>query len=204
MFLYVKKHIHTVHKYFGHNSFDHIKKTSDQCFTLLRLFTRKSMGRKGATRVDFCWKNRRPLTLLSLIIFAFNVQSFAYNGKHTKQKNDKSYICLNLLPNNHLPNVATSHSKRLVGSFEWIVAIGLSGSCDCWVSWVESHLNSLGKESAQLVWLSSRLSSFQGCHFKHHHGCWMWQLKCFWWSGKMAELQDIWMAHPKLSHPKCE
>ena len=171
MFLYVKKHIHTVHKYFGHNSFDHIKKTSDQCFTPLRLFTRKSMGRKGATRVENCWKHRCLLTLLSLIIiFAVTVQSFSYHGKHTK----------NLLPNNHLPNVATSHSKRLVGSFEWIVAIGLSGSCDCWVSWVESHLNSLGKESAQLVWLSSWLSSFQGCHFKDHHGCWMWQLKCFW------------------------
>ena len=123
----------------------------------------------------------------------------SYNGKHRKQKKTgKSYICLNLLPNNHLPNVATSTSKRLVGSFEWIVAIGLSGSCDCWVHWVESHLNSLGKESAQLVWLSSRLSSFQGLSFQTPP--WLLNvtakmLLMKWQNGKVAKHLDDRLSH---------
>ncbi len=142
---------------------------------------RSDKGKLFVKKPDLCW-----------LFFLWSCLLWMFNPFHTMaNKQNMINMPLHFLQNNHLPNAARSISKRLVGSLEWwIVAMGpwafQVGSCDCWVSWVESHLNSLGKESG----LSSWLSCFQGCHFKHHRGCWMRQLNFLRWDGKMAKLQD--------------
>lgn len=84
MYLYVKRHIYTVHKYFGHNLTTSTRPVANASPHFASSHENPWAGKE---RQGECLNNRRLLTLLSLIFYAVSVQSFPTMANTENRKN---------------------------------------------------------------------------------------------------------------------